>query len=162
MCNTPEIAGVSATRDARWQAVIARDRNFDGQFYYAVRTTGVYCRPSCAARLAKPQNVSFYKTPKEAEHAGFRPCKRCRPREPALSRPNAAKSRGNLPLHRGRAGNPKPRRHGAQGRVECLSFSPALQGRYWVDTARLRERSSRRACPGRACKARREGHRRDL
>ena len=91
MFDTPEIAGVSATRDARWQAVIARDRNFDGQFYYAVRTTGVYCRPSCAARLAKPQNVSFYKTPKEAEHAGFRPCKRCRPREPALSRPNAAR-----------------------------------------------------------------------
>ncbi len=69
--------------DPRWAAVQARDARADGSFFYSVRTTGVYCRPSCAARLAKPQNVSFYKTSKEAEHAGFRPCKRCRPREPA-------------------------------------------------------------------------------
>jgi AraC family transcriptional regulator, regulatory protein of adaptative response / methylated-DNA-[protein]-cysteine methyltransferase len=85
MFDKPEIAGVSATQDTRWQAVIVRDRNFDGHFYYAVRTTGVYCRPSCAARLAKPENVSFYETPEEAERAGFRPCKRCKPGEPALS-----------------------------------------------------------------------------
>ncbi|WGJ14110.1 bifunctional DNA-binding transcriptional regulator/O6-methylguanine-DNA methyltransferase Ada [Methylocapsa sp. D3K7] len=91
MFDKPEIAGVSATQDSRWQALIDRDHNFDGQFYYAVRTTGVYCRPSCAARLAKPENVSFYKTPKEAERAGFRPCKRCRPREPTLSGQHAAK-----------------------------------------------------------------------
>jgi methylphosphotriester-DNA--protein-cysteine methyltransferase len=91
MFDKPEIAGVSATQDTRWQAVIARDRNFDGHFYYAVRTTGVYCRPSCAARLAKPENVSFYETPEEAERAGFRPCKRCKPGEPALSGQHAAK-----------------------------------------------------------------------
>lgn len=91
MYDTPEFAGVSATRDARWQAVIARDRNFDGQFYYAVRTTGVYCRPSCAARRAKLENVSFYKTPREAERAGFRPCKRCKPDEIALAGQHAAR-----------------------------------------------------------------------
>jgi AraC family transcriptional regulator, regulatory protein of adaptative response / methylated-DNA-[protein]-cysteine methyltransferase len=91
MFDKPEIAGVPASQDRRWQAVIARDRNFDGQFYYAVRTTGVYCRPSCAARLAKPENVSFYKTPEEAERAGFRPCKRCKPGGPVLSGQHAAK-----------------------------------------------------------------------
>ncbi len=67
------------TDDARWAAVAARDREADGTFFYSVRTTGVYCRPSCAARLAKRQNVAFHATPAEAEAAGFRPCKRCRP-----------------------------------------------------------------------------------
>ena len=66
-----------------WNAVVARDRAFDGTFYYAVATTGVYCRPSCPARLAKRGNVTFYASCAEAEHAGFRPCKRCKPREPS-------------------------------------------------------------------------------
>jgi AraC family transcriptional regulator of adaptative response/methylated-DNA-[protein]-cysteine methyltransferase len=91
MFDKPEIAGVPAGQDSKWQAVTARDRNFDGQFYYAVRTTGVYCRPSCAARLAKPENVSFYATPEDAERAGFRPCKRCKPNEPSLAGQHAAK-----------------------------------------------------------------------
>jgi AraC family transcriptional regulator of adaptative response/methylated-DNA-[protein]-cysteine methyltransferase len=73
MFDKPEIAGVPAGQDSKWQAVTARDRNFDGHFYYAVKTTGVYCRPSCAARLAKPENVSFYATPGDAERAGYRP-----------------------------------------------------------------------------------------
>ena len=63
----------------RWAAVVGRDRRADGVFYYSVRTTGVYCRPSCAARQARRENVSFHATPAEAERAGFRPCKRCRP-----------------------------------------------------------------------------------
>lgn len=67
--------------DRRWAAVESRDPAADGAFYYAVRTTGIYCRPSCAARRAKRANVSFYVTAEEAEHAGFRPCKRCRPNE---------------------------------------------------------------------------------
>ena len=70
--------------DARWQAVIARDASFDGQFYYSVKTTGVYCRPSCAARLAKRANVRFHDTRADAERAGFRPCKRCKPDQPSL------------------------------------------------------------------------------
>lgn len=65
--------------DPRWSALAARDRAADGTFVYAVRTTGVYCRPSCAARPARPQNVRFFATGQEAEAAGFRPCKRCRP-----------------------------------------------------------------------------------
>jgi AraC family transcriptional regulator, regulatory protein of adaptative response / methylated-DNA-[protein]-cysteine methyltransferase len=65
--------------DARWEALCRRDRNADGAFYYAVRTTGVYCRPSCGSRLPHRRNVAFYTTPAEAERAGFRACKRCNP-----------------------------------------------------------------------------------
>jgi AraC family transcriptional regulator, regulatory protein of adaptative response / methylated-DNA-[protein]-cysteine methyltransferase len=76
--------------DPRWAAVVARDRDADGTFYYSVKTTGVYCRPSCGARLAKPANVRFHRTSAEAERAGFRPCKRCKPTEPALAKRHAA------------------------------------------------------------------------
>ena len=61
------------TDAARWAALTARDRRADGAFFYSVRTTGVYCRPSCAARAALPQNVAFHATAAEAEAAGFRP-----------------------------------------------------------------------------------------
>ena len=63
----------------RWNAVVRRDRAANGAFYYSVRTTGVYCLPSCAARLARRENVRFHPTCADAEAAGFRPCKRCRP-----------------------------------------------------------------------------------
>ncbi|ACL55543.1 bifunctional DNA-binding transcriptional regulator/O6-methylguanine-DNA methyltransferase Ada [Methylobacterium nodulans] len=66
-------------------ALARRDPAADGTFVYAVRTTGVYCRPSCPARTARPENVSFYATCAEAEAAGFRPCRRCRPNEPGLA-----------------------------------------------------------------------------
>ncbi len=69
------------TAESRWAAVLARNPEADGEFYYAVRTTGVYCRPSCSARRAQRENVAFYGTPRDAESAGFRPCKRCRPNE---------------------------------------------------------------------------------
>ncbi len=82
----------SATEEgARWAAAVARDREADGRFYYAVRTTGVYCRPSCGSRLAKPENVRFFATRADAEAAGFRPCKRCKPDQPALDQQHAAK-----------------------------------------------------------------------
>src|SRR3981189_3606794 len=57
----------------------ASDPSADGAFFYAVKTTGVFCRPSCAARAPKPENVLFFHTAAEAEHAGFRACLRCRP-----------------------------------------------------------------------------------
>jgi AraC family transcriptional regulator of adaptative response/methylated-DNA-[protein]-cysteine methyltransferase len=76
--------------DQRWQAVMRRDPAADGEFYYSVRTTGVYCRPSCAARLARRENVRFHMTCAEAEHAGFRPCKRCRPNQAPLAERQAA------------------------------------------------------------------------
>jgi AraC family transcriptional regulator, regulatory protein of adaptative response / methylated-DNA-[protein]-cysteine methyltransferase len=71
---------LSADANKRWAAVLRRDRHADGEFYYAVRTTGVYCRPSCPSRRPKSQNVSFYDSCDEAERAGFRACQRCRPR----------------------------------------------------------------------------------
>lgn len=63
----------------RWQAVLARDRESDGRFVYAVSSTGVYCRPSCASRRPARERVSFFDTPIEAERAGYRACRRCRP-----------------------------------------------------------------------------------
>jgi AraC family transcriptional regulator, regulatory protein of adaptative response / methylated-DNA-[protein]-cysteine methyltransferase len=91
MFGKSNVVEVPADQDTRWQVVVARDRNFDGHFYYAVKTTGVYCRPSCSARVAKPENVSFYATREDAEQAGFRPCKRCEPGKPALIERHAAK-----------------------------------------------------------------------
>jgi AraC family transcriptional regulator of adaptative response/methylated-DNA-[protein]-cysteine methyltransferase len=72
------------TDEQRWEAVRRRDPAAVGAFYYSVRTTGVYCRPTCAARLPRRENVDFHATCGDAERAGFRPCKRCRPNEPAL------------------------------------------------------------------------------
>jgi AraC family transcriptional regulator of adaptative response/methylated-DNA-[protein]-cysteine methyltransferase len=63
-----------------WDAVLARDSAHDGEFVFAVSTTGVYCRPSCAARRPRRENVSFFTNPEQAEKAGFRACLRCRPR----------------------------------------------------------------------------------
>ncbi|MBP6096685.1 MAG: bifunctional DNA-binding transcriptional regulator/O6-methylguanine-DNA methyltransferase Ada [Methyloversatilis sp.] len=76
--------------DPRWAAVVARDAAVDGHFVYAVKTTGVFCRPSCAARTPKPENVSFHLSPADARAAGFRPCLRCRPEEPPLAARHAA------------------------------------------------------------------------
>jgi AraC family transcriptional regulator of adaptative response/methylated-DNA-[protein]-cysteine methyltransferase len=67
------------TDNARWEAVRRRDPSAEGAFYYAVQSTGVYCRPTCGARLPRRENVSFHDTRLAAERAGFRPCKRCRP-----------------------------------------------------------------------------------
>jgi AraC family transcriptional regulator of adaptative response/methylated-DNA-[protein]-cysteine methyltransferase len=65
--------------DARWQAVLGRDRNADGRFVYAVRSTGVYCRPSCPSRKPRRDQVLFFAAPPGAESAGFRSCRRCHP-----------------------------------------------------------------------------------
>jgi len=70
---------IAITDDARYAAIVARDRTQDGVWYYAVRTTGVFCKPSCGARLAKRGNLSFHATTTDAIAAGFRACKRCRP-----------------------------------------------------------------------------------
>jgi AraC family transcriptional regulator of adaptative response/methylated-DNA-[protein]-cysteine methyltransferase len=75
--------------DDRWAAVVRRDPIADRAFLYSVRTTGVYCRPSCAARRARRENVRFHSTPDEAEQAGFRPCRRCRPNEATLTEQRA-------------------------------------------------------------------------
>jgi AraC family transcriptional regulator, regulatory protein of adaptative response / methylated-DNA-[protein]-cysteine methyltransferase len=88
--NNMELAAATE-RDPRWESVVARSTQADGSFFYSVRTTGVYCRPSCSARLPRPENVRFHATRKEAEHAGFRPCKRCKPDQPSIAEQHAAK-----------------------------------------------------------------------
>ena len=70
----------------KWHSVLARDAGADGKFVYAVRTTGIYCRPSCPSRRPKPESVECYPAPTAAERAGFRPCKRCSPHEPDRQR----------------------------------------------------------------------------
>ncbi|MBW9453053.1 bifunctional DNA-binding transcriptional regulator/O6-methylguanine-DNA methyltransferase Ada [Citrobacter portucalensis] len=67
------------TDDDRWQSVVDRDVNADGQFVFAVQTTGIFCRPSCRAKHALRKNVRFYADAQQAQDAGFRPCKRCQP-----------------------------------------------------------------------------------
>lgn len=76
-------------QDPRWVSVLRRNAAADGQFYYSVKTTGVYCKPSCAARPARPEHVRFHATREEAELAGFRPCKRCKPEQPPLTEQHA-------------------------------------------------------------------------
>lgn len=79
------------TDEERWNAVVQRDVMADGMFYYSVKTTGVYCRPSCAARLALRKNVVFHDSCAAAERAGFRACKRCQPDGKTLSEEYAGK-----------------------------------------------------------------------
>src|SRR5258705_10720687 len=77
--------------DPRWASVVARDPQSPLKFCYSVKTTGVYCRPACAARLPKPENVQFHPTCEDAEKAGFRPCKRCKPNQASAAEQHAAK-----------------------------------------------------------------------
>ncbi|TDP72797.1 bifunctional DNA-binding transcriptional regulator/O6-methylguanine-DNA methyltransferase Ada [Roseateles toxinivorans] len=91
MSSKSELRAAAVTSDPRWAAIRARASEADGQFFYSVRTTGVYCRPSCAARPARPENLAFHATAAEAEQAGFRACKRCRPNEAPLADQLAAK-----------------------------------------------------------------------
>ena len=77
----------------RWRAVLVRDRHADGSFVYAVRSTGVYCRPSCPSRRPRRDRVVFFDSPLNAERGGFRACKRCRPHETAASDPWVEKVR---------------------------------------------------------------------
>ena len=74
---------IPSADDSRWEAVLARDGRADGAFVYAVRTTGVYCRPSCPSRRPRRESVAFFPAPDAAEIAGFRECRRCRPRQGA-------------------------------------------------------------------------------
>ncbi len=88
---TPNPAGQPfSTTSEKWEALRRRDAAADGHFFFAVKTTGVYCRPSCAARPARRENVTFYATRADAERAGYRPCKRCRPDAPPRPEREAA------------------------------------------------------------------------
>src|SRR5512134_785735 len=90
MSTRTEMLAAAIISDPRWAAVVARDPKADGEFIYSVKTTGVYCRPSCAARTPLPENVQFHLTAADAERAGFRPCRRCRPDQPPRAEQHAA------------------------------------------------------------------------
>jgi AraC family transcriptional regulator, regulatory protein of adaptative response / methylated-DNA-[protein]-cysteine methyltransferase len=88
---TDKAARAAATEsDPRWADVVARNANAEGQFFYSVASTGVYCRPSCAARLPRPENVDFHLSREAAEAAGFRACQRCKPDQPPRAELHAA------------------------------------------------------------------------
>ena len=74
-----ELGSILGDPDRLWQAVASGDARFDGWFFCGVKTTGIYCRPSCPARTPKRENVRFFATAAAAQGAGFRACKRCRP-----------------------------------------------------------------------------------
>src|SRR5262245_17007693 len=73
---------LDVNRSALWEAFAGRDARFDGRFVAAVRTTGIYCRPSCPCRRPRPERVEYFPTPDDAARAGYRACKRCRPELP--------------------------------------------------------------------------------
>jgi AraC family transcriptional regulator of adaptative response/methylated-DNA-[protein]-cysteine methyltransferase len=75
-----EINMVPLPQEKWWDAVVTRDAGYDGEFFFAVSSTGVYCRPSCAAKRPRRENVTFFRRPEEAEQAGYRACLRCRPK----------------------------------------------------------------------------------
>jgi AraC family transcriptional regulator of adaptative response/methylated-DNA-[protein]-cysteine methyltransferase len=79
MTNAASTPALYVSEENRREAIRARDRAADGAFWYGVKTTGVYCRPWCPARPARPENIVFAASQAEAVAAGFRPCKRCKP-----------------------------------------------------------------------------------
>jgi AraC family transcriptional regulator, regulatory protein of adaptative response / methylated-DNA-[protein]-cysteine methyltransferase len=87
---TPKPISSSVADDVRWERIVMRDRTADGQFWYSVATTGVYCRPSCPSRVANPVNVQLHDTLNEARATGFRPCRRCNPDGPSIEAEHAA------------------------------------------------------------------------
>src|SRR5664279_5770207 len=80
----------------KWQQVMARDARQDGSFVFAVRTTGIYCRPSCPSRRPRRDSVEFFTNPNDAERAGYRACLRCKPTEIAAQAQYVARARQML------------------------------------------------------------------
>ena len=77
--------------ERRWAQLVRRAKDPRPAFVYGVRTTGIYCRPGCPARLPKRENMAFFASRAGAERAGYRPCLRCRPAIPAPARPRPAR-----------------------------------------------------------------------
>src|SRR5262245_51220902 len=90
LSNALKSASPSVIDDPRWARIVARDKTADGHLWYSVSTTGVYCRPSCASRIANPENVQLHDSLESARATGFRPCKRCNPDGLSIDAENAA------------------------------------------------------------------------
>jgi AraC family transcriptional regulator of adaptative response/methylated-DNA-[protein]-cysteine methyltransferase len=86
----PKAIPASAAEDPRWERIVARDKTADGQLWYSVATTGVYCRPSCPSRIPNPRNVQLHESLESAKATGFRPCKRCNPDGASIDAQNMA------------------------------------------------------------------------
>ncbi len=86
--------------DWQWQAVVERSVEFDGTFWFGVRTTGIFCRPSCSSKTANRENVEFFTTPSDAERSGFRACHRCRPKDEYFPGPAAKLVRNAIAMLR--------------------------------------------------------------
>ena len=155
-----EAARAQTEADPRWARIVARDSAADGQFVYSVATTGVYCRPSCAARLANPANVRFHMTPAAARTAGFRACKRCKP-DLGCDAPHAAKVAEAARRIAASEETPVADQPGGQGRPQPPSLPSRLQGDHGPDPQGLCRRPSRQE-GARRFGARRHGHPGDL
>jgi AraC family transcriptional regulator of adaptative response/methylated-DNA-[protein]-cysteine methyltransferase len=136
--------------DDAWRAVLARDAQFDGRFVTAVRSTGIFCRPSCSARHPLRKNVQFFSTAAEAEAAGFRACLRCRPKDSAFEPGSAAaiqKAREYLDAHAGEpvSLNTLARRAGLSPSHLQKSFKQLLgiSPKEYQDAKRVRQFKSR-------------------
>ena len=88
--SVPQLGSRFSSDEERWNAIVNRDPSADGLFVFSVRTTGVYCRSVCPARLPLRKNVRFHATCQAAEAAGFRPCKRCKPNDASLEQRRTA------------------------------------------------------------------------
>jgi AraC family transcriptional regulator, regulatory protein of adaptative response / methylated-DNA-[protein]-cysteine methyltransferase len=86
---TPKQPSPTVADDPRWTRIVARDKTADGQFWYSVSTTGIYCRPSCPSRVASPTNVQLHDSLESAKGTGFRPCRRCKPDGASIEAENA-------------------------------------------------------------------------
>ncbi|MDI6739855.1 MAG: methylated-DNA--[protein]-cysteine S-methyltransferase [Candidatus Edwardsbacteria bacterium] len=113
------------SRAQMYRAMAERDSSFEGIFFAGVKTTGVFCRPTCRARKPKPENVSFFATTKAALDAGFRPCKVCRPMEPAGKTPEGIE-RAIAALHA------DPRARIRDSKLRELGLSPSLVRRWFL------------------------------
>ncbi len=89
--NKDDLLAAATVADPRYPALLARDPAADGIFFVSIRSTGIYCRPSCASRPARPENIAFHDSAADARAAGFRACKRCRPDEPTTAALHADK-----------------------------------------------------------------------
>jgi len=140
---------------ARREAVARRDARFDGEFVFGVRTTGIYCRPSCPARRPRPDRIVFFDGPEAAERGGFRACRRCHPREGAAGASAAAGRVARLCREIDRAMAERPEERTTLATLAARSgMSPdqlerifrkhlGVTPRQYVDARRLRELKSR-------------------
>jgi AraC family transcriptional regulator of adaptative response/methylated-DNA-[protein]-cysteine methyltransferase len=88
--NSKKVTNVAVADDPRWARIVARDHTADGNLWYSVATSGIYCRASCPSRRANPKNIQLHDTLESAKATGFRPCKRCNPDGVSIEGENAA------------------------------------------------------------------------